>query len=95
MTTGLSAGQVRGLGVSGAVMLIPSAFLASASGSIYLVFQILSNRMADYQYPSFKLVLDAWCQNIGETCLPQLISHEIMQHPLHKVLIRLIAGRSS
>ena len=82
MITGLSAGQVWGLGVRGAVMLIPLSFLASASGSFYLVSQILPNRMADCLYPLFKLGLDAWCQDINETCLLQKISHKVVRHAL-------------
>lgn len=49
-----------GLGIGSAVMLAPSAFLASASGAFDLIHQILPDSICNSVYHAFDVGLDVW-----------------------------------
>ena len=54
-----------GLGIRSAVMLAPSAYLASAAGTLELTSRILPDRLGDSEDSYFKSAMDVWSISSG------------------------------
>jgi len=60
MESGVVAGERRGLGIRCAVMLVPSAFLASAAGTLDLQDRVLPPHLSIIPDSSVQMSLSAW-----------------------------------
>ena len=74
MEAGIAAGEVGGLGTRGAVLLAPSAYLASASDASALLSRLLPERLLTIADPCTAVALTAWRLQVDPSALPPDIS---------------------
>ena len=70
MEAGFAAGEMGGLGTRGAVLLAPSAYLASAAGATLLLSQLLPERLHTIADPCTAVALTAWHLQVDPSALP-------------------------
>lgn len=68
-----------GLGIRSAVMLAPSAYLASAAGAANLIQNLLPTRLHSSINQSAEVALTAWKQRVDPTVLPPVAPHSSRQ----------------